>query len=195
MSMRGAVLLAIGMLVLGLLLGIVSGGVTGFVVAQSIGPIFGQGLGSGQPQTVPFPRSQQNPNATPGSRGSRQLPSPNATPVPGQAFASGAVVTTVEQDSPAAKAGLQNGDIITAVDNAPIDENHALADLIGAHKPGDQVKLAVTRGSQNLTLNVTLGQSPQDSSMAYLGIRFAPLTVPFGNPRRQPGNNNNFPNG
>jgi membrane-associated protease RseP (regulator of RpoE activity) len=193
MSTRGAVLLAMGMLILGLLLGMVSGGITGFLVGQNSRIALGQnfpGFRQGQPN-LPGQRGvpqQPNANPTPG-QGQRGLP-------PTQAQANGAVVTSVEQNSPAASAGVQSGDVITGVDNAPVDQNHSLADLIGAHKPGDKVTLAITRGSQNLTLNVTLGQSPQDSNTAYLGIRFS-ASSPSTTPRfRGPGdNNNNFPNG
>jgi PDZ domain-containing secreted protein len=51
--------------------------------------------------------------------------------------------------------------------------------LIQARKPGEKVDLAVTRGSQTLTVSVELGASSQDSSKAYLGIRYTPM-IPGG---------------
>jgi len=165
MSSRGAILLAIGMLIVGLLLGGLTGGVAGFFVGQSARPAVSQFVPRG---TVPQP-SQPSPNATPnpfpfGPRGFQ----------PGANAVNGAIVQEVTADSPAAKAGLQVGDIITAVGGTKIDASHSLADLIQAKKPGDTVDLAVTRGTQSLTINVTLGASQQNSSTAYLGIRFAP---------------------
>ena len=183
MSTRGAVLLAIGMLILGLLIGVVSGGIAGYFFAQSARPALGQNLPlrrvPNNAQPVPTPRSQ--------------VPNPR-NQTPSQNVQNGAVVASVEQDSPAAKAGLQVGDVIMSVDGTNVDQNHSLSDLIQAHKPGDKITLAVTRGSQNLTPTVELGQAPQNANAAYLGIRFS-QGVPGGNtPRfRQPGSN--FPNG
>jgi membrane-associated protease RseP (regulator of RpoE activity) len=188
-------------LVLGLLLGFAAGGFTGYFMGHGIrGPISrnfqqpvpfnpnfpqGQGPRGFQPQPTPAPRDSQQP--TPAPRGGNVPPAQN--------FANGAVVTDVVQNGPAAKAGLQAGDVITAIDNTSIDANHSLADLIGAHKPGDKVALSLTRGSQTLTLTVELGQAPQNSSTAYLGIRYG--SAPTNAPQRrfqQPGGNN-FPNG
>jgi putative serine protease PepD len=88
----------------------------------------------------------------------------------------GARVDQVTADSPAAKAGLQVGDVITAIGGTKIDATHSLADLIQQKKPGDSVALAVTRGTQNLTITVTLGASAQNSSTAFLGISFTPVS-------------------
>ena len=86
----------------------------------------------------------------------------------------GARVSQVEANSPASKAGLQNGDVVTAVGGTKVDATNTLANLIQAKKPGDKVDLTVTRGTQTLTINVELGASPNNSSAAYLGVRFAP---------------------
>lgn len=160
MSTRGTILLAVGMLVLGLLLGVAGGGIAGFFVGRSTSPFVGQLY----PPALP---GLPNPNPQP-----RGLP-----PIQGLAIANGARVVEVEKDSAAAKAGLQVSDVITAVDNVKIDQDHLLADLIKAHKPGDKIDLSVMRGTQTLTINVELGKSPQDSSIAYLGIRYAQLPL------------------
>lgn len=154
MSNRGSIFLAIGMLVLGLLIGLGTGGVAGFFMARNTRVLVGQNL-----------PGQRFPN--------RQSPQSGAIP-PTQNMANGVRVIDLEPNSPAATAGLQTGDIITAVDKTIIDSNHSLSDLIQTHKPGDTVALAVTRGNQNMTINVVLGQAPQDSTSAYLGIRFGP---------------------
>lgn len=171
MSSRGAILLAIGMLVLGLLLGGITGGVAGFFVGQSGRGAVSQFVPRGY---APQPNQpNQNPNPQPfGPRGGFQ-PGTNAA-------VNGASVAEVTADSPAAKAGLQVGDIITSVGGVPIDQNHSLAALVQAKKPGDTVDLAVTRGTQTLTITVTLGASPQNSGTAFLGIRFTPA-FPSGN--------------
>jgi serine protease Do len=69
----------------------------------------------------------------------------------------GDYVTGVVSGSPAAKAGLQTDDIITAADGTTIQGDSDLALIIHSHKPGDTLTLTVLRGSQTLTIQVTLG--------------------------------------
>ncbi len=63
--------------------------------------------------------------------------------------------------SPAAKAGLQDGDVIVKVGSVTIDDTHSLTSLIGAYKVGDKVSLTVIRGGKTITKTVTLAQAPQ----------------------------------
>jgi S1-C subfamily serine protease len=109
----------------------------------------------------------------------------------------GVVVTQVVDGSPAAQAGLQHGDVITAVDGTTIDQNNNLADLIGQHKPGDTVKLSVTRSgtSEALEISVTLAENPDDSTKGYLGISFVPASNMPLNPGQMPLNPDEMPNG
>ncbi|MGC4108530.1 MAG: trypsin-like peptidase domain-containing protein [Thermomicrobiales bacterium] len=72
----------------------------------------------------------------------------------------GQEVMQVQADSPAAKAGLQQGDVITAVDGTTLDSSHLLQDELFQHKVGDTVTLTVNRNGQTVTLTVTLGQRP-----------------------------------
>ena len=90
-----------------------------------------------------------------------------------QATVNGARVVEVEKDSAAQKAGLQSGDQIISVDGQAIDADHSLSDLIGAHKPGDNVSLEVQRTASNetVTLEATLGENPQKAGTGYLGVR------------------------
>ena len=53
--------------------------------------------------------------------------------------------STPGQDSPAAKAGIEAGDVIIAIDGQPIDRVAQLQRLIRAHKPGDVVDVDVMR--------------------------------------------------
>ena len=177
MSSRGAILLAIGMLILGLVLGGVMGGVAGYFAGARARPAVSQFVPR---NTAPQPNQpNQNPNQNPNT----QPLGPRGGFQPGANAVNGAVVAEVTADSPAAKAGLQVGDIITAVGGTKIDASHSLSDLVQAKKPGDSVDLAVTRGTQNLTITVTLGASQQDSSAAYLGIRFTPSFPGGARPR------------
>jgi serine protease Do len=62
--------------------------------------------------------------------------------------------------SPAAKAGLQVNDVITAVNGTQIDQGHSLTSLLDQHVPGDTVKLTILRAKQTLQINVTLSATP-----------------------------------
>ncbi len=62
--------------------------------------------------------------------------------------------------SPAAKAGLQAEDIILEVDGQAVDTDHSLSTLIQQYNVGDTVTLQVQRGSQVLTLPLTLAERP-----------------------------------
>jgi S1-C subfamily serine protease len=63
-------------------------------------------------------------------------------------------------DSPAAQAGIQEGDIIVAVDGERIDEDHDLSSRILPHEPGDTVTLRILRESSTREVRVTLGTLP-----------------------------------
>ena len=62
--------------------------------------------------------------------------------------------------SPAASAGLKDGDVITAVDGQAIDTSHDLSTRIVTHAPGDRVVLTVQRGSSSIQITLTLGTLP-----------------------------------
>jgi serine protease Do len=62
--------------------------------------------------------------------------------------------------SPAAKAGIKEGDIITEVDGTKIDDSHSLTSLVSRKAVGDTVKLSVIRDSKTITLTATVGAAP-----------------------------------
>jgi S1-C subfamily serine protease len=64
-------------------------------------------------------------------------------------------------DSPAAEAGLQAGDVITAVDGDRVDVDSDLADHILPHQPGDEITLTVMRDGGQVDVAVTLGTLPE----------------------------------
>ncbi|MCL5667256.1 MAG: S1C family serine protease [Patescibacteria group bacterium] len=70
----------------------------------------------------------------------------------------GARVADVLASGPAHKAGLQVNDIITAVDGNNIGPGSLLELLLQAHKPGDAVKITITRGQDILDLTITAGE-------------------------------------
>src|SRR4051794_6327565 len=81
----------------------------------------------------------------------------------GDAEGSGAVVQQVQSGSPAAKAGLAKGDVVTAVDGHSVADAASLTAAVGGHAPGDHVTLSYTRNGSAHTLNVTLAKRPTSS--------------------------------
>jgi len=79
----------------------------------------------------------------------------------GVSAARGIVVGDVALDSPAARAGLRRGDVITAVDGKPIDDAGQFRNLIAGSAPGTTRKLTILRDGQAQTLDVPLGDAPQ----------------------------------
>ncbi|MGE3471675.1 MAG: DegQ family serine endoprotease [Vicinamibacterales bacterium] len=70
--------------------------------------------------------------------------------------ARGAVVSDVEPGSPAAKAGLKQGDIVTALDGRPVSDSNALRNQIAGTTPGTEVTLDIRRDGKDQTVKATL---------------------------------------
>ena len=64
--------------------------------------------------------------------------------------------TAVTKDSPAAKAGLKDKDIVVAVNGVEVGKAGTLSDLIGEYRPGDTVQLTIKREGNDMAVNVTL---------------------------------------
>jgi putative serine protease PepD len=72
----------------------------------------------------------------------------------------GAEVGKVVSGSPADKAGLQVGDVVTAIDGKQIQSADDLTALVATYKPGDKATITLTRNGSTKTLSVTFGQRP-----------------------------------
>jgi len=103
----------------------------------------------------------------------------------------GALVSEPQPDSPAVKAGIQSGDVITTVDGAEIHDARELARHIGTMAPGTSVKLGLIHQGQEKTVTLTLGTLPNekqadatpqnqrevpDSDVPKLGLTLAPAS-------------------
>jgi hypothetical protein len=75
----------------------------------------------------------------------------------------GACITAIEGGTPAEKAGLKEGDVIIAMDGEAIKSGEDLAEAIGDHKPGDEVKFTFYRGKEKKTANITLAAKKEDA--------------------------------
>jgi serine protease Do len=80
--------------------------------------------------------------------------------------AEGALVDQPEPNSPAAKAGIKAGDIITAVNGTPIKDARALAQQIARAAPGSSATLTVIRDSKPESIDVTLATMPKHQQEA-----------------------------
>jgi serine protease Do len=109
--------------------------------------------------------------------------------------ATGALVAEPQAGSPAAKAGIQSGDVITSVDGKDIHDARELARRIGTMAPGATVQLGVIHQGENKTLSLTLGTLPAekqasnapsgqrevpDSDIPKLGLTLAPASKVSG---------------
>ena len=74
--------------------------------------------------------------------------------------AEGALVAEPQANGPAAKAGIESGDVITAVNGETVKDARELARTIGGLAPGNAVKLNVLHKGQDKVVNLTLGQLP-----------------------------------
>ncbi|WP_440067060.1 S1C family serine protease [Streptosporangium sp. OZ121] len=72
--------------------------------------------------------------------------------------AGGALVGQVTEGSPAAKAGIEQGDLITKINNTTVDEAATVVGAVRGFKPGQQVTIAYVRDGQSGTVTVTLAE-------------------------------------
>jgi len=84
----------------------------------------------------------------------------------GLAQAKGALVSESNADTPAAKAGIRAGDVITQVNGQPVEGPRELARTIGALDPNQTVTLNVWRDGKAQDIPVTLGEMPSTDQLA-----------------------------
>ncbi|MEJ2378654.1 MAG: Do family serine endopeptidase, partial [Pseudolabrys sp.] len=103
--------------------------------------------------------------------------------------AKGAIVDKQVPDSPAAKAGIKSGDVITAVNGKPVKDSRDLARTIGMMAPGSKVKVAFVHDGKKKTVEVALAKLPNEQSakanenqksasngLPHLGLALAPAS-------------------
>ncbi len=100
---------------------------------------------------------------------------------------SGALVSSVQEGLPAARAGIQLGDVITAVDGRPVRNGSELLVTLAQYRPGDKVRLTVIRDQKAREITVELAQfesvaargperKTRQTAEDLLGFSVAPLT-------------------
>jgi serine protease Do len=107
--------------------------------------------------------------------------------------ATGAMVDEPQSGSPAVKAGIESGDVITAVNGAPVKDARELARTIGMMAPDTSVKLDIVRKGEPRSITVTLTEVPNEqqadaangsaqptSDVPHLGLQVAPASEVSG---------------
>jgi serine protease Do len=109
----------------------------------------------------------------------------------GMKKAEGAIVDEPQAGSPAAKAGIMAGDVITSVNGKDVKDSRELARTISAMAPGSSVKLGIMRKGEDKTVSLKLGELPgerqanagseehrsgSDSATPRLGLTLAPAS-------------------
>jgi putative serine protease PepD len=72
----------------------------------------------------------------------------------------GVSIGTVRTGTPAERAGLKAGDVVTAIDGTKVGSPSSLESLIAAKRPGDKVTLTILRNGSTRTITVALGTRP-----------------------------------
>ncbi len=97
---------------------------------------------------------------------------------------SGVLISDVVQDSPAAAAGVTSGDIIIEFDKKKVDSPQALQKVVASTQPGHAVPLKVWRDKAEKTLEIKIGETPDDNvalkstnkGKSLLGLDVRPIT-------------------
>jgi Do/DeqQ family serine protease len=98
----------------------------------------------------------------------------------------GALVSAVQAGSPAAKAGLERGDVIVSFNGRAVDDSNSLRNMVAGTKPYSKAALEVVRNRTNQTMTATLGELPEqradaaaaagDSEGGKFGMAVEPVT-------------------
>ncbi|MDZ7372760.1 MAG: DegQ family serine endoprotease [candidate division KSB1 bacterium] len=78
----------------------------------------------------------------------------------------GALVTQVQKNSPAEKAGIKEGDLILEFDGRKIEDSQHLTNLVASYPPGAEVEVVLIREKSRRTLRVKLGERPEEERLA-----------------------------
>jgi S1-C subfamily serine protease len=148
------------------------------IAAKKVGDIVALSVRSGEPQKGEDARELK---VTLGKSPDKDAPylgveyrmgGPRYGQGPGPEVTAGALVAKIADDGPAAKAGVKERDLITAVEGVRIASPQDVVDAVAKHSPGDTLALSVYRMAENAEkdISVILGENPSDKAKAYLGV-------------------------
>jgi serine protease Do len=90
----------------------------------------------------------------------------------------GALLTTVAEGQPAAKAGLQRGDVITEFNGKPVVDSDALVAMVIATKPGTSIPLTVYRDGKRQSNTITIGELDLEAEQGRTASQVEPGAEP-----------------
>ncbi len=146
--------------------GALAGGVVGYLAGTRgvLGARWTRALPQAPQRTVPRP---ETPTPKPETIPPLEIP---------RLDRGGMLIIEVIANSPAAKAGLREGDIIVGFDGQQLRSGEQLAELISERSPGDKVKLEILRAGRERVVEVELGRHPdRGGETAWLGVRYRSL--------------------
>jgi Do/DeqQ family serine protease len=88
----------------------------------------------------------------------------------------GVIVTDLYAGGPAARAGIENGDVITAVGGQEVNDQNGLNFRIGTHRPNDTVAVSLLRDGRTRTLNARVQPLPDGGAGAAQSVQAGPLS-------------------
>ncbi len=97
----------------------------------------------------------------------------------------GVLISEVMPDTPAEKAGLKRGDVVTRFNDTPVKDARTLSRLVAQSKPGSRISLTVVRAGKTKVIEVNLGEMPETAERApqepkreetFFGLSFQDLT-------------------
>ena len=135
-------------------------GINTAIIAQ------GQGIGFAIPVNTAKPLIPQLVEKGEVSRGYLGVQIQSMTPELSKALRiegqKGALVSEVVPDAPAAKAGIERGDLIVSYDNKNVEDSHDLSRIVAATEQGKKVKVAVLRNGKKKDIHLKIGKLPSD---------------------------------
>jgi serine protease Do len=130
----------------------------------------GSGIGFAVPSNLAkalLPQLEKNGSVTRGYIGiGLQKVSPELAKALGAPTAQGALVTSVQSNSPGAHAGLKQDDVITQVDGQAVTSDDQLRRTVALRTPGATVSLTVYRGGKAREVKVTLASRPEEEQVS-----------------------------
>jgi len=78
----------------------------------------------------------------------------------------GELIARVEPGEAAAKAGIQQGDVVTKVNNTPVSPDNTLSYLVANTKPGTRIPIEIIRNERRMTVTATVGTRPPEEQLA-----------------------------
>ncbi|MCC5927580.1 MAG: DegQ family serine endoprotease [Bacteroidetes bacterium] len=83
----------------------------------------------------------------------------------------GVLIAEVVEDSPAQRAGLQEGDVILEADNRRVTNRNLMAAYVASKLPGDEIRLRINRNGNEQVVTVIVGEMTEERRLAQSGSR------------------------